>query len=289
MKSYIYIAAIAASISLFPSCSENEIEDAPVSNVRVEKTFGVSTPSSSSTRAYIYDFDRNPYKPAQSVLWHDDDQITIFAKGHEEGDRFSLVSFGSEGYNHGNFSGKTYQGNEYYVLYPYQPSARLTDDGHIKCTIPVDQQATKGSFDRAAAIYTGYVESATGEIGLSTAVSFLSFHANASVNTVQMRTSDPEWNLAGTVTVLPKSGGSLIQGFVQGSSTVTLHNITEEGDYLLAFIPSNKLPAFSVAVWAGEGVYEFQFSSKNQFLAGNIYELGTLGTNGTPVTPPSQE
>lgn len=283
MKSFIYFVAIATGISFFSSCSENEIENAPVSNARVEKSFGVSTPSS-STRAHINNFSRE--HSSQDIHWDETDKVTVFAEGHETGDTFSFKDF-SDGdlHNHATFSGMTYESESYYVLYPAQSSSRLTSDNKIQFTIPSEQTATKGSFDPAAGVYIGHVENATGEIGLKNAAAYLSFHANPSVNTVQMEAKVAGWNLAGTVIAKPKSGGAIIESFVDGagSSTVTLKDINGAGDYLLAFIPSNNLASFSVTVWCAEGVYQYDFSSNTQFLAGNIYELGTLGTTGTKI------
>lgn len=275
MKAYIYLAVFAASISFFASCSNNELEDGPVNSARVEKTFGVGTPTS-TTRAYIYKFNDDPEMPAQNVFWHDDDQITIFANGHETGDTFDFVEYG-EDKSHATFHGMTFDESEFYVLYPAQKSSKLSGDGQIQFTIPAEQTATKGSFDRKAGIQLGHVLSATGEIALKNAVSYISFHAEPGVSWVEMKSKTSDWYLAGTVTADAKSGGDIIKTFPDGSETVTLKGIPAEGgDFLIAFIPSNGLPGFEVTTHSSNGVMHFQFNSNQQFLAGNIYELGTI-------------
>lgn len=273
MKSYIF-AVIAAGIYAFPSCSENEIEKAPVSNVRVEKTIGVGIPSS-STRAYLDNFDQQ--HATYAIYWSETDKITLFAEGHEEGDTFDFKEYSGSFKHHATFKGMTYEAENYTILYPAQSSARLTDDGYVKFTIPSVQNATLGTFDPAAGIQIGHATAETDLPILKNAVAYLSFHAEPGLHWVEMKSKTAGWYLSGTVTGNPKSGGGLINGFVNGSETVQLKNIPAEGgDFLIAFIPSNSVPGFEFTTHSNSGVVNLSFESKQQFVAGNIYHLGSF-------------
>lgn len=274
MKSYIYIAAIATSISTLSSCSENEIDKAPVSNVRVEKTIGVGIPSS-TTRAYLDSFDKE--HPTYAIYWSETDKITLFAEGHEVGDTFDFYEYSGTFKHHATFKGMTYEAENYTILYPAQSSARLTNEGYVQFNIPSEQKATPGSFDPAAGIQIGHATAATELPILKNAVAYLSFHAEPGLSWVEMKSKTAGWYLSGDVTANPKSGGTLINGFVKGSETITLTGIPAEGgDFVIAFIPSNGIPGFEFTTHSSNGVKQLDFQSKQQFLAGNIYHLGSF-------------
>lgn len=276
MKSYIYIAVIAVSISAFSSCSENEIEKAPVSNVRVMKTIGVGIPSS-NTRAYLtYNGTQSTY----GIYWNETDKITLFAEGHEIGDTFDFVEYTGEFNNQAIFKGMTYEAQNYTILYPAQNSARLTDEGLV-FTIPSVQKATPGSFDPAAGVQIGSATDEAESPTLKNTVAYLLFHAEPDVYSVEMKSNISDWYLSGTVIGNPKSGGGLITGFVDGKNNVKMNDIPAEGgDFLFAFIPSTSNPGFTISVSTKNGSYDIEFSSKNQFAAAQIYKLGTLGVSG---------
>lgn len=272
MKNYLYIVAIAASISAFASCSESEIENAPVSNERIEKTFGVGTPSS-FTRAYIDGFDRD--HTTMDVVWDPNDKVTIFAKGHDIGDTFNYSGPMSQR-NNANFSGKTYVADTYWALYPAQESARLLDNGYVQFNIPAKQNATKGTFDPAAGIQVGRAGTGTSIISTRFAVSFISFHLSAGFSSVKISAKDSGWYLSGTVTADAHSNGTSIKSFVNCTNSVELVNINgEEGDYVIAFIPTTDLKeGFSVDFQGKSMHLDYTFSQ--QFNAGNVYELGSF-------------
>lgn len=280
MKSLNCILAVAASLAFFSSCS-NDTDDSVIKDVKVEKTFGISSPES-DTRAYIKGFDRDD--SGQSIFWETNDQITIIAEGHSTGDTFKFDQYGSPK-NIATFKGMTYEAEKYWAIYPAQPNAKLTPEGYLTVTIPSTQRAIDGTFDPEAAIQIGHAETSSG-FGLKHVCAFFVVHLNPGYTYAYLRAKGT-WKIAGTVTADPKSAGTPIKDFITDeenpikifgldcSQVIQLTNIQAGGDFFISFIPSNSTPELELVINNGEGIMTYPFSSKVQFQAGKIYDLGS--------------
>lgn len=282
--------AIFASLCFIASCSNNDVEEVIENDVKVEKTFGVSA-AKPETRAYIHNFSKDLMSPGQSILWDKDrDKVTVFAKGHTAGDEFEFNAYSSP-YNKATFTGKTFNTNEYFVLYPAQSNAKLVQEtDYVQFTIPDEQNAIDGTFDPDAGIQIGHINSSikTTDVALANACAYFCLTVKPDGCTgISIESLEPGFYLAGTVRADVKSGGVIIKEFVDGKEKITLNNIsrTKEETYIIAFIPSNSHPGVKVNVSypAPAGNQSISFAPaeqpgvdnpKIQFVAGGIYDLG---------------
>lgn len=284
MRSVYFALALSASLFFCNSCS-NDAADSLENDVKIEKTFGISS-IDSETRTVISGI--NPTAGTYGVDWQTTDKVSVFAEGHSVGDVFRFVEFDSEQYRSAQFKGMTYNKTKFWALYPAQQDARLIDDNLLQFTIPNKQKAVNGSFDPAAGIQIGHVETATGDIGLKSVCSYFEITVSSNCHSITIEskqdTDGEKWYLAGTVKADAKSAGAPIQEFVNCVSEIELTDIPQEGGtFYVAFIPSTKLPGLDFYLNYEAGTIHLDLEPKTpgnkfQFLANHIYPIKL--TNG---------
>lgn len=277
MRKLVLSLAFVAIALNFASCS-NDSDESVVSDVKVSKTFGISS-GSEETRTYV-NFDRDDEDGSFSTMWSKGDLVSIFAEGRSKSDRFKFDNYGTKKYV-GTFNGKTYEADNYYVLYPYQENASLSNDGLVTFNIPAVQKATNGTFDPKSALMLGKATSAqTGSIVINHVCAFFVLTVGPGCTSVSITGGNAGWHLAGTVSANVKSAGNPIVAFNEDcTNVISLDGIDQVngGTYMLSFIPSNSLSSFTVHVGFSNGKsHTPHFAAGKQFEASGIYELGTF-------------
>lgn len=125
------------------SCSRVQMEQEAADQGALEQiTLAVSQESGASKTSLS----------GMNVLWGSGDQLSVFSSGVNA--RFTAQESGSTS---ATFIGKVARSEKYYVLYPYDSEATITDNV-IDCTIPQLQTPVKDSFDPAAALMVGVTD-----------------------------------------------------------------------------------------------------------------------------------
>lgn len=284
MKFFKTTFVIVACAALFSSCS-NEAEEVIGNDVKVDMTFGISA-SNPSTRAYLPNFPTS-----KDIYWEETDKVSVFASGHENemGDVFSFGSYQTE-HNDATFTGKSYaNANNYYILYPAQQAARLTDEG-VEFNIPSEQTATKNTFDPKACIQIGKGKlQGDGLISLKNVCAFFYITVTSGCSYVEVKALTDDWHLAGTCIAGIEdtgSGGVIIKHFGNCTNTITLKNIPSDGGtFFIPFIPTSNSGS-EIEVTAGYGQSEggpvtLQIQSNVNFVAAHCYNIGTISPKST--------
>lgn len=278
MKLTNNIFATIICLLIFSACHENDLEIVSEDRM-VEMTFGLELPNS-STRAQMKPNDKEKF------MWVNGDQVSIFAQGHDNvpGNTFTFSEYAAEDYKHqGFFSGKTWDITDdkyFWALYPAQSDARLvgnTINAVVECTIPTQQKAYNNTFDPAACIQVGTASKATSSIQLENVCAFFYITVGKGCKGIKISAVDnEEWNMSGKVQVKASSSGASIQQFTGNNQNyVELTDIPSEGGtFYLAFVPStHNTPSLEVSL-TGTWAASFKLSSKKQFNAGHLYNLG---------------
>lgn len=263
--------ALTMCLVLCASCS-NDNEEELISEVKVEKTFGISNSPSVSRASIVGLTTAQP-----GFKWEDGDQITVFAQGHETGDPFDYTGKDGEYDHHGAFKGKTYEADKYVMLYPAQSQARSTDAG-VTFNIPTQQKATPNSFDPSACIQIGTGTGKT-RIGLLNVCAFFYVTLGPNCHQFKITALDENWHLSGTCTAKVNSAGDRIEEFSDATSNVVeLVDIPAEGGtFVVAFIPSTSTGTkIKVSYNYTKGTMNQELEAGSNFLAGHLYNLGEI-------------
>jgi len=221
MKKYIY--TIVAVTAMFASCSQ----DAELNEVIDNQPKGITQVGATTwatTRAAVDGTDNT------KVNWQNGDALSVFsATSTAGGSKFTTTSTGTSG----TFNIVAEQPTIDAIIammYPYQETATWAGDKLI-CEIPSVQKATKGSFDKAAAIM--YNIGGETEPTLTYAVNFLKVTVSeTNVHAISISSSDA---LSGKMeitsfTITPVSGSSLNSVVLVAPA----NQVLEPGDYYIA-------------------------------------------------------
>ncbi len=232
MKKYIY--SIVAATALFASCSQDaELNEIGNTDSKVITTIGASTEI--STRAVVSSSDNT------KVLWQGGDQIGVLgANGSLEAKNLAYTLDGNAGSTTGTFKNESSDISAISaIMYPYQESATWADS-KLTCEIPSVQTATKGSFDKAAAIM--YSIGNTTNVALKYAVNFLKVTVSESETNVHAITiSSTTTALSGKMEITSSEGVSAATSGSQRYVTLTAGkgNVLAAGDYYIAVKAGN--------------------------------------------------
>lgn len=296
MKKYLYLSAVAC-FTLFASCSSNNDENGNIdANKKVAMSFGVSLEQGTVTRAAT---SFSPTNTSPNVNWEEGDQISVFVAGHSTGDVFDLakIADGTGNQNQATFDGMSYATGPYYILYPAQTSARISDDGALSFNIPSTQKAVSGSFDPKAGVQIGKADSWESHISINHVCAYFAVKVDEGCTNVEIiaykKTStgyevNPDWHLAGDVVVGDaRSGNYAITGFgsnVSNSINLKGGDLSKGGYFLIPFIPTTGCSALRVAAsYNGTGASHFFYPTSSatgfQFSIGSIYNMGYFKYN----------
>jgi len=135
----IYQKILLSAILIIPaSCAT--FDEAPHSDSHI------SVPRSFTGQFCTDDETRTSLGEGNSVLWDDNDSISLFAAGANN--LFKALQL-SEDKSNAVFAGSSEEASDYYALYPYDPDATIDKDGTICTSIPSVQMAVAGSFTRS--------------------------------------------------------------------------------------------------------------------------------------------
>ena len=228
MKKYIY--SIVAATALFASCSQDaELNEIDNTDPNAITTIGASTELSS--RAIVSSLDNT------KVNWEDGDQLGVLGtNSSSEAKNLAYTLNDGSGTTSGIFSnGSSDITSISAIMYPYQENATWAN-GKLTCEIPFVQTATKGSFDKAAAIM--YSIGNTSEVALDYAVNFLKVTVTEN-NVHAISISSTTTALSGKMEIT--SGGVAAASGSLNSVTLTAGkgNVLAAGDYYIAVKAGN--------------------------------------------------
>ena len=228
MKKYIY--SIVAATALFASCSQDaELNEIDNTDPNAITTIGASTELSS--RAIVSSLDNT------KVNWEDGDQLGVLGtNSSSEAKNLAYTLNDGSGTTSGIFSnGSSDITSISAIMYPYQENATWAN-GKLTCEIPFVQTATKGSFDKAAAIM--YSIGNTSEVALDYAVNFLKVTVTED-NVHAISISSTTTALSGKMEIT--SGGVAAASGSLNSVTLTAGkgNVLAAGDYYIAVKAGN--------------------------------------------------
>ena len=228
MKKYIY--SIVAATALFASCSQDaELNEIGNTDPNAITTIGASTELSS--RAIVSSLDNT------KVNWEDGDQLGVLGtNSSSEAKNLAYTLNDGSGTTSGIFSnGSSDITSISAIMYPYQENATWAN-GKLTCEIPFVQTATKGSFDKAAAIM--YSIGNTSEVALDYAVNFLKVTVTED-NVHAISISSTTTALSGKMEIT--SGGVAAASGSLNSVTLTAGkgNVLAAGDYYIAVKAGN--------------------------------------------------
>jgi len=221
MKKYIY--SLVAVTAMLASCSQDAELNETIDNQSKGIT-QVGATTWATTRAAVDGTDNT------KVNWQNGDALSVFSvTSTAGGSKFTTTSTGTSG----TFNIVAEQPTIDAIIammYPYQETATWAGDKLI-CEIPSVQKATKGSFDKAAAIM--YNIGGETEPTLTYAVNFLKVTVSeTNVHAISISSSDA---LSGKMeitsfTITPVSGSSLNSVVLVAPA----NQVLEPGDYYIA-------------------------------------------------------
>ncbi|MCQ2051783.1 MAG: fimbrillin family protein, partial [Bacteroidaceae bacterium] len=228
MKKYIY--SIVAATALFASCSQDaELNEIGSADSKAITTIGASTEI--STRAVVSSTENT------KVYWEDGDQLGVLGtNSSSEAKNLAYTLNDGSGTTSGTFSnGSSDITAISAIMYPYQENATWAND-KLTCEIPFVQTATKGSFDKAAAIM--YSIGNTTDVTLNYAVNFLKVTVTEE-NVHSISISSTTTALSGKMEIT--SGGVAATSGSLNSVTLTAGkgNVLAAGDYYIAVKAGN--------------------------------------------------
>ncbi|MBR0299863.1 MAG: hypothetical protein IJQ93_06075 [Bacteroidales bacterium] len=90
-----------------------------------------------------------------SVVWQDDDEISVFAGGTANAAGGAEYELKSSSGSSATFTGSVAEATEYYAVYPYSASNAYDGTATLTASVPVEQVITSGSFAPGAAVVVG--------------------------------------------------------------------------------------------------------------------------------------
>lgn len=287
MKLLYSIFAISVFMPFWTSCSNEAAEDV-VNDTKVDMTFYVSS-SKQETRVHVEDF--NSGVSNVNINWDETDKLSVFTYGHQLSDPFKYYEIGDFD-NIASFKGKSYKdASEFYFLYPYQETAKLTNRG-VEFTIPATQKAINNTIDPASAVLIGkYANNSENNlkiprIALNHVCAYFYITLGPGISKVTISATNENWKLAGPVamnTANIYSAGNHITSLDNGVSSVSLTDIPADGGtFFIAFIPSGSVKS-SLRLDVAGSLSTFELEEGFQFAAGHFYGLGVY--NKAPEPP----
>lgn len=280
MKKYLIFAATVA-FALVSCVKENPVErqEEPVGLVKM--TFRASIEADAPTRAFLA-------SNGKSTEWEAGDEIAVFDNINNTIHKFVAESDGATT----SFTGTVNEGATSFVaVYPYSDEIAYDSesDTPITADIPVIQEAVKGSFDPAAALF---VASAENEAGVEDVIekkftftpAFGLFKVTVDVDDV-MALYVENTKIAMSGSVYTKTTGSLSNGPATTYKWISLQKedgtSLEQGDYYIVsrFAGSNSLENFKlsyVKADAGTSTREAGTITSELFKRRSVANLGKL-------------
>ena len=227
------------------SCQSELSELTPSGGERI--TLTATQDDEAGTRTYL----RND----KQVVWGEGDALSVFdARGINQA--FELTNgFGT--------TTATYEGTvsagcvtNYYAVYPYSEGYIISSGTVTGVTLPAEQTAVAGGFDKAAAIMTCHTT--TGNLPFKQLCAFVQITTESATKKIIFKTNGSE-SLAGTLSVAIAADGigtaTVTSG---GTGTVTLVPASGEttiaaGTYLIAVLPGTLEEGFTMEIESAEG------------------------------------
>lgn len=230
MKKYIFtVFAVAAVLS---SCSKSLEPNGDInSGAKAITTIGASTEI--STRAVV-----SP--DGTKVNWEAGDKLGVLgANSSSEAKNLAYTLDGNGGSTSGTFKNESSDIISISaVMYPYQATASWDGtNSKLTCEIPSVQKATKGSFDKDAAVM--YSIGNTTDANLNYAVNFLKVTVSET-NVHAISISSTTTALSGKMEITSSSVTAASDGSLRGVTLIpATGNFLETGDYYIAVKAGN--------------------------------------------------
>ena len=271
MRKSLIIAATVA-IALVSCVKEIPIEKQEVPDGLVKMTFQASMEADAPTRAYLA-------ANGKSTEWKAGDEIAVFDDINNTIHKFVAESDGATT----SFTGMVNVGATSFVaVYPYTDETAYTPGSEtpITANIPVIQEAVKGTYDPAAALFVASYE----EDKFTFTPAFGLFKVTVDVDDVMaLYLENTKIAMSGSVNV--KTTGSLSNGPVATYKWVSLQKedgtALDQGDYYIVsrFAGSNSLENFRLTYVkddAGSSTREAGTITSEKFKRRSVANLGKL-------------
>ena len=249
-RKYTIGAMAALSLTLgMTSCQSELSELTPSGGERIILT--ATQDDEAGTRTYL----RND----KQVVWGEGDALSVFdARGINQA--FELTNgFGT--------TTATYEGTvsagcvtNYYAVYPYSEGYTISSGTVTGVTLPAEQTAVAGGFDKAAAIMTCHTT--TGNLPFKQLCAFVQITTESATKKIVFKTNGTE-SLAGTLSVAIAGAGAdegtgTATVTANGSSAVSLVPASGEttiapGTYLIAVLPGTLTQGFTMECVGTDG------------------------------------
>ena len=195
----------------------------------------------------------------KQVVWGEGDALSVFdARGINQ--PFELTNgFGSTA---AKFEGTVIPSSvtEYYAVYPYGAGYTISSGTVTGVTLPAEQTAVAGGFDKAAAIMTCHTT--TGNLPFKQLCAFVRITTESATKKIVFKTNGTE-SLAGTLSVAIAGAGAdegtgTATVTANGSSAVSLVPASGEtsiaaGTYLIAVLPGTLTQGFTMECVGTDG------------------------------------
>lgn len=285
------LACVAGTLSI-ASCSSDNTEAVEKSTV---KTFYVAAPSNSS-RAVISGSleDAGP-----KVIWEQTDKIKVWGKGLSAGEEFVWSSY-SRYHNTAAFTGTIADATEYFLMYPYQTEATLTESNdkvYINAKLPSVQKAVSGGFDPAAALCAcASATKSSQSVELKHLCAYLKIKTQQPCKSITFSANPSDTKIhkiAGQLKIdVTTENVSIVQETtttntgITAAGAVTSIKLTSDGTespttdipagtYLIAIPPHSAFPGLKVDIdYGNNNVVTTEHTTSHSFVAGYIYNLG---------------
>jgi len=140
MKKHVFIGLLAIA-AMAASCTKTEAPAPVESDGLVQRDFSALVTKTALS--------------GNSVVWQDDDEISVFAGGTANAAGGAEYELKSSSGSSATFTGSVAEATEYYAVYPYSASNAYDGTATLTASVPVEQVITSGSFAPGAAVVVG--------------------------------------------------------------------------------------------------------------------------------------
>ncbi len=180
---YLFAAFVCGLVSC-----QRSLEEAIVPNTSLTQL--TATTEGNVTRTYLEVGDNG----TSSVLWSEDDAISVFIDGDTRARVFALQE--GAGTKTGVFQGEG-SGSDYLAFYPAAMEPVLSDDDVVRFTLPAEQQYVPGSFENEVFPMLAHASSGTLPFRNLASVLRLSISGTLEVSRIVFRSADPAIKVSG--------------------------------------------------------------------------------------------
>lgn len=266
--SHIYIMC-AASLLTTACTSEAEQASDVAQGSQKQMTFTVSQEGDSGAQTRV------AFNNETKLIWEAGDKIGIY--DGTSVNPFTLI--GEGGTTIGAFKGEAQESGSYIAVYPYSDEIFFYDSTIYDITLPNNQTATPGSFDKNAALFIA--KSSDKKLVFKNVAAYFKVIPDFDCSEIVVKANNPDNILAGTISVTIEEDETLTYDFervFESSNWVKLTGDIKKGEtYYIALFPGTLSAGFTVTLKPElETCYYKEKTSSYTLNRNNLCNLGVL-------------